>query len=491
MRCSTRLGRLWGGFIPDNDREKTNIVAPDAIFVYHFGCREVCGRNQGDAPGIDPNKLGASLRRILVIGAGGREHVLAWRLAQDAASCNLHAAPGNPGIGRFGPCHLVPPTDIRALVQLAAALHVDLTIVGPEVPLAAGIVDAFRSRGLRIFGPTQQAAEIESSKVFAKRFMRRWGIPTAEFEIFDRAADAVAFVRRANRPLVIKADGLAAGKGVIVAADGATAERAVVNSMVDRAYGAAGARIVIEDRLEGSEASVLALVNGRRVFPLLPAQDYKRALDRDQGPNTGGMGAMAPAALHPALLDTVVDTILEPAAAAMVREGRFYTGVLYAGIMLTSDGPKALEFNCRFGDPETQVILPLLEGDLAEAMIGTLEGRPPALGWRDGAAVCVVLVSGGYPGHYETGFPIAGLDTVRDVLVFHAGTAMREGHVVTAGGRVLNVVGLGLTLRQARDVAYAGVAQIRFENMHYRTDIGTAASTPARVEAVTITGGGE
>lgn len=451
----------------------------------------MCNRNPEDALGVDPNKLGASLRRILVIGGGGREHVLAWRLAQDAASCNLRAAPGNPGIARIGTCHPVPATDVPALVKLAVELRPHLTVVGPEVPLAAGIVDAFRSRGLQIFGPTQLAAEIESSKVFAKRFMRRWSIPTAEFEVFDRADDAIAYVRRANRPLVIKADGLAAGKGVVVAADAAAAERAVVGILVERAFGAAGARIVIEDRLEGSEASVLAFVNGRRVYPLLPAQDYKRAQDRDQGPNTGGMGSMAPAALHPAVLDSVVDTILEPAAAALVREGRFYTGVLYAGIMLTADGLKVLEFNCRFGDPETQVILPLLEGDLADAMIATLEGRPAALGWRDGAAVCVVLASGGYPDHYETGFPIAGLHTVPDALVFHAGTALRDGQVVTAGGRVLNVVGLGPKLSRARERAYAGVSQIQFEHMHYRTDIGMAASTPAVPEAVAITGGGE
>jgi phosphoribosylamine-glycine ligase len=336
------------------------------------------------------------LRRILIVGSGGREHVLAWRLTQDAVSCNLHAAPGNPGIARIGTCHAV--TDISALVELARGLHIDLTIVGPEAPLAAGIVDTFQTRGLRIFGPTQQAAEIESSKAFAKTLMRRCGIPTADFAVFDDAEEAIAYVRRG-------------------------------------------------------------------------------------GPNTGGMGAVAPAPLSDRVLHRVVDEILEPIASAMVREGRPYTGVLYAGIMETADGPKVLEFNCRFGDPEAQVILPLLRGDLAGAMIEMLEGRPPRLDWRNAAAVCVVLASGGYPARYDTGVPIAGLEGLpEEVLLFHAGTAVRDGRLVTAGGRVLNVVGLGPTPGEARDRAYAGAARIRFDGMQFRRDIGArAASVPEEV----------
>lgn len=424
---------------------------------------------------------------MLVVGSGGREHVLAWRLAQDAASHNLLAAPGNPGIASLGPCHPVPATDIPALVALAEGLRVDLTVVGPEAPLAAGIVDAFRARGLRIFGPTQAAAELESSKVFAKTLLRRHGIPTAGFEVFSTPVEALTYVRRQNRPLVVKADGLAAGKGVIVAADAREAEQAVIDLMARRAHGDAGRRVLIEDRLEGPEVSVLAFVSGRRVYPLLPARDYKRALDGDRGPNTGGMGAIAPARVSLADLAQVVDEVLEPVASAMVDAGRPYTGILYAGLMITADGPRVLEFNCRFGDPEAQVILPLLEGDLAEAMTAALDGGDPQLRWRDGAAVCVVIASRGYPGSHETGLQIHGLDDAGgDVLVFHAGTAVRGGRVVSAGGRVLNVVGTGMSLEEARATAYAGLSRISFEGMQFRTDIGSTAAQPAR-EGVGVT----
>lgn len=428
--------------------------------------------------------------KILAVGSGGREHVLVWRLAQDAAPYNLYAAPGNPGIARLGTCHSVSPTDIPGLLQLAADLEVDLTVVGPEAPLAAGIVDAFRARGLRIFGPTRLAAEIESSKAFAKALMRRHRIPTPDFEIFTRVDDALAFVGRADRPLVVKADGLAAGKGVVVAADRAEAERAVLDRMVHGRHGAAGARVVIEDRLNGREASVLAFVSGSHVFPLLPAQDYKRALDGDRGPNTGGMGAIAPAPLPGGLMDQVVDEILEPVAAAMVREGRPYTGVLYAGIMVTAEGPKVLEFNCRFGDPEAQVILPLLQGSLADILLDVLDGRTPPLRWSAGTAVCVVLASGGYPGPYRTGFSVTGLEQVPPhAQVFHAGTAISDHGVVTAGGRVLNVVGLGPTPEGAVSRAYAGAAQISFERMQFRSDIGRDVPTASTVFAASVSGG--
>lgn len=427
--------------------------------------------------------------RLLVVGSGGREHVLAWRLIQDVASHNLHAAPGNPGIASLGTCHPTRPTDISSLVQLAEQLPIDLTVVGPEVPLAHGLVDAFHAKGLRIFGPTQDAARIESSKVFAKTFMRRHGIATAEFEVFDTPVAAIAYIRRQKRPLVIKADGLAAGKGVVVAADVHEAEKAVLDMMIRKVHGPSGERVVVEDRLEGREVSVLALVNGRRVFPLLPAQDYKRARDGDRGANTGGMGAIAPARVSLADLAQVVDEIIEPFAAAMVDEGHAYTGVLYAGLMLTSDGPMVLEFNCRFGDPEAQVILPLLEGDLVEAMIDTLEGRDPHLRWSDGAAVCVVLASDGYPGRYPTGTPIQLPETLPGTpgtYIFHAGTEMHGGRLVTAGGRVLSVMGLGDSTADARARAYAGVASVTFEGMHYRTDIGLTAAAEAAREGARV-----
>ena len=418
---------------------------------------------------------------MLVVGSGGREHVLAWRLIQDAASYNLHAAPGNPGIAALGTCHPVSATDVPAVAALAMDLRVDLTVVGPEAPLAAGIADAIQAQGLRVFGPTRAAARLESSKVFAKTLLHRHRIPTPACEIFTDPVEALTYVRRQNRPLVVKADGLAAGKGVVVATDDREAEQAVLDLMVRRVHGDAAHRVLIEERLEGPEVSVLAFVSGRRVYPLLPAQDYKRALDGDRGPNTGGMGAIAPARVSLADLAQIVDEILEPVASAMVDEGHPYTGVLYAGLMITADGPQVLEFNCRFGDPEAQAILPLLEGDLVEAMAATLEGRDPQLRWSDGAAVCVVAASGGYPGAYRTGLPIDGLDAVpEDTLVFHAGTAVRGGRLVTAGGRVLNVVGMGRSLEEARARAYSGLAAITFEGMQYRTDIGAALAPPVR-----------
>lgn len=420
--------------------------------------------------------------RLLVIGSGGREHVLAWRFTQDAASHNLYAAPGNPGIASLGRCHPLGPTEIPALAHLAEDLRVDLTVVGPEAPLAAGIVDAFRARGLRIFGPTHEAAWLESSKVFAKTLLRRRGIATAAFEVFTNPTEAIAYIRSQRRPLVVKADGLAAGKGVVVASDAREAEAAVLDVMVRRIHGAGGERIVVEDRLEGAEVSVLAFVSGRTVVPLLPAQDYKRARDGDRGPNTGGMGAIAPAGASLQDLARVVDEVLEPVAAAMVDDGRPYTGILYAGVMLTESGPQVLEFNCRFGDPEAQVILPLLDGELADAMQATLDGRAAVLRWADGAAACVVLASGGYPGHHETGVPIEGLgDVPAGTLVFHAGTAVRDGQVITSGGRVLNVVATGASVAEARDRAYAGVGAIRFDGMHYRTDIGAPDGVPETV----------
>ncbi len=407
------------------------------------------------------------------MGSGGREHALAWKLIQGPQAHQVYAAPGNPGIAAIARCLPCRAADVSSLTAAAEEFEIDLTVVGPEVPLAAGIVDAFRARHLRIFGPTAAAAELETSKVFAKQLMRRYRIPTAGFEVFANAAEALAYVRRIDRSVVVKADGLAAGKGVVVADTLAEAEKAIVDLMIHRVHGAAGERIIIEDRLDGREVSVLALASCGRVSLLLPAQDYKPAYDGDCGPNTGGMGAVAPASVAAGVVDRAVDEILEPVVRAMEREGRPYTGVLYAGIMVTQDGPRVLEFNCRWGDPEAQVILPLLASDLGAALIQVLEGPPPLLTWLQGAVACVVLASGGYPGTYQTGYPIAGLqDLPEGILIFHAGTAVRDGSVVTAGGRVLNVVGVAPSLEQAVGRAYAAVERIRFAGVQFRKDIG-------------------
>jgi len=426
-----------------------------------------------------------------VVGSGGREHALAWRLAQ-GGGIQIYATPGNPGIASLATCLPVAQTDVAALASAAADLGIGLTVVGPEAPLAAGLADAFAAQGLKVFGPSAAAAQIEASKAFAKSLMRRWQIPTADFKAFDDSSDAISYVRRSSGRVVVKADGLAAGKGVVVARTAAEAETAVADFMVRRVHGPAGARVVIEECLDGEEASVLALVCGERVWPLVPVQDYKRAGDGDNGPNTGGMGAIAPAPLPGGLMGQVIDQILEPVAAAMAREGRPYTGVLYAGIMVTADGPKVLEFNCRFGDPEAQVILPLLQGSFADILLDVVDGRTPPLRWSTGAAACVVLASGGYPGHYRTGFPIAGLEQVpQDIRVFHAGTAVADARLVTAGGRVFNAVGLGPTLEGAVSRAYAGVAPILFDGMQYRSDIGRGSHTVRQAELASAPGGTE
>jgi len=428
--------------------------------------------------------------RVLIVGAGGREHALAWKLSQDSARPQLYVAPGNAGTSAVAENLRVSPMDIAALMDFAERSAIDLTVVGPEAPLAAGIVDAFADRGLRIFGPTRAAARLETSKVFAKELMRRCAIPTAAFDVFYSPLAAIEYARRQRRPLVIKADGLAAGKGVVVADTPDEAERAIEDMLIRGTLGDAGRLIVIEERLEGPEGSLLVLVGPSGAYPLIPARDYKRLFDGDLGPNTGGMGAIAPADLVPGTdlagnrylvpVGEVLDSIVEPVVSAMRREGSPFTGVLYVGLMLTAEGPKVLEFNCRFGDPEAQVILPLLETDLGAVLVDVLEGRWPELRWRREFAACVVLASGGYPGPYRTGLPIHGLDAVPgDVLVFHAGTR-RDGHaVVTSGGRVLNLVGRGGTLGSAVERAYAGMTAVQFEGMHFRRDIGEIAATVA------------
>ncbi|MFO7541149.1 MAG: phosphoribosylamine--glycine ligase [Chloroflexota bacterium] len=416
---------------------------------------------------------------ILVIGSGGREHALIWKIAQSPLVETIYAAPGNGGTAELATNLPIPAADIEGLLAFATAQQIALTVVGPEDPLAAGIVDRFRAVGLAAFGPSQAATRLEASKAFAKQFMTEVGMPTAAYGSFTDFKTAVAYVRRQSGGLVVKASGLAAGKGVIVCDNVDQAEAALSEIMLDQAFGAAGQEVVIEERLAGPELSLLAFSDGRTVVPMLPARDHKRAFDGDQGPNTGGMGAFAPPPdVDEALIEKMTHTVLETAVAGMAERGVPYVGVLYAGLMLTAAGPKVLEFNCRFGDPETQVILPLLESDLVEIMWACIEGRlqPNLIRRRPGACATVVMAAPGYPGRYPQGLPISGLDAAQaldDLLVFQAGTAVSaEGQLVSNGGRVLAVSGLGDDLETAVNRAYEGVAQIRFDQAHYRTDIG-------------------
>jgi len=421
--------------------------------------------------------------RILVIGSGAREHALAWKLSHERGVSEVLCAPGNAGIADVA--RLVPadPADPRALLDLAEREQVDLTVVGPELPLTRGVADLFQAHGRLLLGPTKAAAELESSKAFAKAFMARHGVPTARYEVCDspEAAQAVLASGRFGYPVVLKADGLAAGKGVVIAQDPMEAARTVGAMMVDRRFGDAGGRIVIEECMTGPEVSVFAVTDGQRAVILPTAQDHKRAYDHDQGPNTGGMGAFAPSPLvDDDLLERIRETILIPTIAGMREEGREFRGFLYAGLMLTPDGPKVVEFNVRMGDPETQVVLPMIEGDLAPLLRDAAAGRlaEEKCRVRDWPRVGVVLASGGYPDHYESGKPISGLGdaaTVPGVVVFHAGTARRGSDVVTAGGRVLTVVAEGTDFRQAIARAYEAARRIHFDAAHMRTDIGQKA----------------
>jgi phosphoribosylamine--glycine ligase/phosphoribosylformylglycinamidine cyclo-ligase len=414
--------------------------------------------------------------KVLVIGSGGREHALAWKIAQSPRLTRLFVAPGNGGTGENVP---IPVGDSDRLVAFAKEAQVDLTVVGPEAPLAEGLVDRFQAEGLRIFGPVRAAARLESSKAFAKAFMTRHGIPTARYAAFSEYYAAVRHLLAVDYPVVIKASGLAAGKGVIVPTSLEEAEDALRQIMVERVFGAAGDEVVIEERLTGVEASLLAFCDGKTIVPMPPAQDHKRLLEGDRGPNTGGMGAFAPSpACPPALVAQIARTILQPAVDGLRAEGTPYVGVLYAGLMLTTDGPNVLEFNCRFGDPETQAILPLLDSDLLDILEACVEGRLSEVDvrWREGACACIVLASGGYPHRYEKGHPITGLDAAAalpGVALFHAGTRREAtGQLLTDGGRVLGVTAVGDSLEQALARAYAAAAQIQFKDMHYRRDIG-------------------
>jgi phosphoribosylamine--glycine ligase len=419
--------------------------------------------------------------RVLLIGAGGREHALAWALARSPRLTRLIAAPGNPGIGRHADCVDVKDSATEQLVALAARERIDLTVVGPEMPLALGLADRFREARLSVFGPSRAAARLESSKAFAKGLMARHGIPTARFGTFSEAASARRYCRELGAPLVVKADGLAAGKGALVCRTLGEADRAVALCLEERAFGEAGSTVVIEEFMEGEEASFFVLSDGAVVLPLAAAQDHKTVFDDDQGPNTGGMGAYSPTpALDDAMQRRVMTEIVRPIIRAMRDEGAPYQGVLYVGLMITRGGPRVVEFNCRFGDPECQAILPRLDGDLLPLLAAVADGRglPPALTWRADPSVCVVLASGGYPGRYETGETIRGVEEAErmdGVAVFHAGTAVRDGALVTAGGRVLGIQALGRDIREAIARAYAAVARIEFKGMHYRKDIGRRA----------------
>lgn len=421
--------------------------------------------------------------KVLVVGGGGREHALAWKFSTERAVDEVFCAPGNPGTATIARNVDVKATDLEGLAALVEHEQIDLTVVGPELPLDRGIADLFALRGLRIFAPSRRAAQLECSKVFAKTFMARHGIPTARYRVCDDPRDAHTIVASGELgfPVVVKADGLAAGKGVVVAPDRAAADDAIRAAMDDRQFGEAGARVVLEECLVGPELSFFALCDGARASALMSAQDHKRVFDDDEGPNTGGMGAFAPSPLVDAAMQgRIMRDIVEPVVAGLLAEGSPYRGFLYAGLMLTCDGPKVIEFNVRFGDPEAQVVIPMIDGDLAPHLAAAADGALDTrrIGFRSDPHVGVVLASHGYPASSESGVPIAGLDAAADegdVLVFHAGTSKRDGQIVTAGGRVLTVVGRGQEYARAIDRAYAGVSKISFSGMHYRRDIGQKA----------------
>lgn len=419
--------------------------------------------------------------KILVVGGGGREHALVWKIAQSPLVGTIYCAPGNPGIAGIAVCAHIPSDDIESLLDFAKAEQIDLTVVGPEVPLTLGIVDRFQAFGLEIFGPNQAAARIEGSKSFSKDLMAKYAIPTAAYQTFTERDAAVAYIRAQGAPIVVKADGLAAGKGVIVAMSEEQAIAAVDDIMLDKVFGAAGASIVIEEFMEGEEASFFAFTDGRYVLPLASSQDHKRAFDNDEGPNTGGMGAYSPAPVVTAALhDEIVETIVKPTVAGMASDGCPYSGILYVGLMIKDGKPRVVEYNARFGDPEAQPLLMRMKSDIVPVLQACARGnlRQDSIEWHNKAAVCVVMASGGYPASYEKGFEITGLDDVLamdDVVVFHAGTSLKDGKIVNSGGRVLGVTGLGSTVAEAIECAYSAVDKINWSGVHFRKDIGRKA----------------
>lgn len=423
--------------------------------------------------------------KVLLVGSGGREHALAWKIAQSPLLKKLYAAPGNAGISRHAECVPVAAENIQGLLEFALREKIDLTVVGPEVPLVAGIWDQFQAKGLKVFGPSRETALLEGSKAFAKDMMSKFGVPTANYEIFNNAKEAKHYVIEAEMPVVIKADGLAAGKGVVICDNSKDAVAALTQMMEEKIFGDAAAKVVIEKKLEGEELSVLVLTDGKKIIPLASACDHKRAYDHDHGPNTGGMGAFSPSMKIPEdKMHEMIHTTIRPIVEGLAKDGMPYHGVLYAGMMLTKEGPFVLEYNCRFGDPETEVILPRMKSDLLPVLLQIANDKleTETLAWHEKACLTVVMASGGYPGAYQKGFPVQGLDSVKqkeDVFVFHAGTVWKDRQqIVTAGGRVLAVTALGDNLKMAHDLAYQAVSQIHFEGGFCRRDIGHKAMEP-------------
>lgn len=421
--------------------------------------------------------------RILIVGSGGREHALAWKISQSPKAGKIYCAPGNAGIASIAECVNISATDIPALLAFAIEKMVDLAVIGPESPLILGIADEFRAAGIKTFGPGRKAAAIEGSKVFSKELMAKYDIPSAAYRSFNDADSAYVYIDEMcdgsdECRVVIKADGEALGKGVYICATRDQARDAVKSIMVERIFGNSGDRLIVEEMLEGEEASLMSITDGECVLPLMPAQDYKRAYDNDEGLNTGGMGCYSPVPIITGeVYDKVLKTIIIPTVRAMKAEGCTYTGLLYTGIMLTKDGPKVLEYNARFGDPETQAVLPLLQSDLIDVIMASLDHSLDSVevNWYNKCAICVVAASGGYPGDYVKGYQISGLETagdMADVMVFHAGTKFQEGAIVTNGGRVLGITAVGATYARAIDTAYSASDAICFKDMHIRRDIG-------------------
>ncbi len=419
--------------------------------------------------------------KIFVIGGGGREHALIWKLAQSAQVEKIYCAPGNPGIAELAECIDIAVDDLDGLLAFACKEEIGLTVVGPELPLTMGIVDLFQNHGQLIFGPSKAAARLEGSKSFSKDLMAKYNIPTAAYRTFSDRDEALAYVREMGAPIVVKADGLAAGKGVIVAMSLADAEAAINDILVEGAFGSAGSQVVIEEFMAGEEASFFVFTDGENVLPLASAQDHKRVFDNDEGLNTGGMGAYSPApVVTPELTETILETIVRPTVDGMRQEGCPYVGILYVGLMIENGHPRVVEYNARFGDPEAQPLLARMKSDLLPVLLACARGalEEAVLLWHDKAAVCVVMASGGYPGSFQKGYPIQGLDmaaALDDLIVFHAGTTRREGMVVNNGGRVLGVTGLGTSVADAIDQAYRGIKMISWQDVHYRTDIGQKA----------------
>ncbi len=420
--------------------------------------------------------------KVLVIGSGGREHTLVWKITQSPKVSKVYCAPGNAGISKLARCVNIGADNIEELVDFVQKEKIDLTVVGPELPLSQGIVNEFNKQGLRIFGPSKEAAEIESSKVFSKYLLKKYHIPTANYEVFQNSKKALNYIQQQTFPLVIKADGLAAGKGVFIVENLAEARDALNALMDEKQFGEAGRQVIIEEFLEGEEVSILAFCDGRTIVPMVSSQDHKKIFDNDQGPNTGGMGAYSPVPFYPDEFEKrVLEEILKPTVKGLQSEGREYRGVLYAGLVLTKEGPKVLEFNARFGDPETQVVLPRLKTDLVDILNAVIEGSLHKINikWEDNAAVCVVVASGGYPGRYQKDKVINGLERLekmKDIIAFHAGTKFQDGKIVTSGGRVLGITAWDDTISKAKEKAYEGVEEIYFEDMYYRKDIAAKAT---------------